>query len=349
MNSKLSIRNIFFGLGTLIIIIFCLSTARNILIPVTWALLFSFLLIPLVNYLESKKFNRALAIIIAELLFFIVVLAVFGVLTMEVVNITKDLPEISDKFTKSVNDINDFIGDIPYITPDQFDLVTFIKSKLDSIFKWLSTKLTSVGNTLVDLGLMPIFIYFFLYYREIPSRFVNRKYSDDKYSEIIVIFGKIKEMINDYLRGLIWLTIALAILDYIILVILGIEYALFFAVFIAVMNLLPYIGNFIAMLIVVGFTFVTNDSTLTLFLVIGLLWLSNMAQENIFRPWLVGSSTSINALAILMSVLVGAMIWGVSGMILFVPIIGVLKIIFEAIPELSPYSVFLEDKPGSKD
>nr|WP_175402798.1 AI-2E family transporter [Mangrovivirga cuniculi] len=323
--------------------------AKNILIPITWALLFSFLLIPLVDYLESKKFKRALAIIIAELLFFIVVLAIFGVLTMEVVNITKDLPEISGKFTKSVNDINDFIGDIPYVTPDQFDLVTFIKSKLDTIFQWLSTKLTGVGNTLVDLGLMPIFIYFFLYYREIPSRFVNRKYSDDKYSEIIVIFGKIKKMINNYLRGLIWLTFALAVLDYLILLILGIEYALFFAVFIAVLNLLPYIGNFLANLVVIGFTYVTEDSSLTLFLVIGLLYLANIAQENILRPWLVGSSTSINALAILLSVLIGAMIWGVSGMILFVPMVGVLKIILEAIPELSPYSVFLEDKPGNKD
>jgi predicted PurR-regulated permease PerM len=143
--------------------------------------------------------------------------------------------------------------------------------------------------------------------------------------------------------GVLWLTMTTAVMDFIVLISLGVNYALFFAVMIALLNLIPYVGNLIAMIVVVGYVLLTSDSLLLPLLTLGLLWVANIFQENLVRPWLVGSSTKINAFIVLISVIVGGMVWGVSGMVLFIPIVGVVKIILEEVPTLRPFAVFLSD------
>lgn len=127
---------------------------------------------------------------------------------------------------------------------------------------------------------------------------------------------------------------------YILLLILGIRYALFWAVFAAVLNLIPYIGNALALVALAVYAFLTKDSLWYPFLAVAVLFFSNTIQENIFRPLIVGDKLSLNALTVFISVIVGGLLWGVSGMVMFIPIAGIIKIILEAKESTRPYALF---------
>ena len=134
------------------------------------------------------------------------------------------------------------------------------------------------------------------------------------------------------------------VLDFIVFLIFGLDYALFFAVFLAVLNLIPFIGNPIGMLVVALFTLVTKDSLLSLFLVIVALWLVNVVNENVLRPWLLGDRLKINAFVVFLSVIFGGLILSVSGMILFIPITGIIKIIISQSETNAHYAILFSEK-----
>jgi predicted PurR-regulated permease PerM len=121
-----------------------------------------------------------------------------------------------------------------------------------------------------------------------------------------------------------------------------------FAVFLAILNLIPFVGNPIGMLVVALFTLVTKDSLLSLFLVIVALWLVNVVHENVLRPWLLGDKLKINAFVVFLSVIIGGLIWGVSGMILFIPITGIIKIILSQSETNAHYAILFSEKQKKK-
>jgi predicted PurR-regulated permease PerM len=71
------------------------------------------------------------------------------------------------------------------------------------------------------------------------------------------------------------------------------------------------------------------------------LWLIQLLENNLITPYVVGSQVKINPLAALIAVFTGASIWGVSGMILFIPMVGVLKVVFDEFESLKPFGLFL--------
>jgi putative heme transporter len=320
-------------------------------VPLAWASFFAIFMMPLVEWMESKRMRRGLAIIIAVLLFTGVIVGILATLSAQVVSISKDLPSISTRFSSSITRVQQFIVEDLGIADDTEELKSMIGSQLEEVVKWLFGNISSVGQSFFDLFLMPIYIYFILLYRDLPSRFIEKKYSESNQETIRKVFGKIQKVLRSYIVGISLFTAITAAMDIIIFLSLGLEYALFFSILVAILNLIPYVGNLIAMIIVVGYALVTKDSLLTPLLLVGLLWLANMIQENVVRPWVVGSSTEINAFAVFLSFIVGALVWGVSGMILFIPLVGIVKIILEEVPSLNAYAIFLKEwnvKPTEK-
>lgn len=334
----------FYWSATIALMIVFLIVGRSILVPLAWAILFSFLLVPLVIFLEKHGWKRPLAILTSLVLFLIIIGALFYFLGSQVVAISSELPSITGKLSVYINDVKDFVEAHLNIIPQGSDLQKLLVGQVEKVASYFLKHVTTIGQTLMYVFLMPVFVYFLLYYRELPAKFVRERYRDRENRESVShVFFKIQKMIEKYLVGVLWLTATTAVMDFIVLISLGVNYALFFAVMIALLNLIPYVGNLIAMIVVVGYALLTSDSLLVPLLTLGLLWAANILQENLVRPWLVGSSTKINAFVVLISVIVGGMVWGVSGMVLFIPIVGVVKIILEEVPTLRPFAVFLSD------
>ncbi len=139
-------------------------------------------------------------------------------------------------------------------------------------------------------------------------------------------------------------TSIIAALNSAALLILGVKYGLLLGVIGAILNLIPYIGGLIAIILPVLISFITKDGITTPLLIVGAYMLIQFADNNIIVPRIVSSKVSVNALISILIVLLGGTLWGVSGMFLSIPFVAVLKIIFDRIDELKPWGKLLGDK-----
>jgi putative permease len=125
---------------------------------------------------------------------------------------------------------------------------------------------------------------------------------------------------------------------------LGIKYAVLLGLITGLFNIIPYIGIFTAMLISVLITFATAAAAGKVFLVLITLIITHLVDSNLLLPAIVGSKVKINPLITVLGVVLGEMIWGVSGMFLSIPVIAVLKIIFDRIDSLKPWGILLGEQ-----
>jgi predicted PurR-regulated permease PerM len=144
--------------------------------------------------------------------------------------------------------------------------------------------------------------------------------------------------------GLLIEGLIVATLNSIALLLLGVQYAILLGVLGAVLNVLPFIGGIIAVLLPILIATITRDGFQTqLFIIIAYLVIQ-FVDNHFLVPYIVSSKVKINALISIVIVLMGGALWGISGMFLSIPFIGVLKIIFDRIPEMKPWGKLLGDE-----
>lgn len=135
----------------------------------------------------------------------------------------------------------------------------------------------------------------------------------------------------------------IAILNSVGLLIIGLKYAIILGVIGALLNVIPYVGALLAIMIYILIALVTKNSISYVFYVVILYTIVQLIDNNWIVPKLIGSKVKINALVTIIAVIVGGALWGISGMFLSIPIIAILKIIFDHIDTLKPWGFLLGD------
>lgn len=126
------------------------------------------------------------------------------------------------------------------------------------------------------------------------------------------------------------------------LFILGVKYALLLGVMGALLNLVPYIGILIACILTALVTFSTGHTSTVLWATVAILVI-HLTDSNVLLPRIVGSKVRINALSTILGVIAGGAVWGIPGMFLAVPIMAILKVIFEDVPPLFSLAILMDD------
>ena len=211
----------------------------------------------------------------------------------------------------------------------------------DSLISLFSSLLV----TIADIFLICLYLFFMLYYQGIVLSFIKQKYKrKNRIEKARQVLVKVEILANNYIVGLLLITLITFILNYIVLLIFQVEFAIFFALFVSILSLIPYLGYPIGTLAILLFAIITKDNLLSAFLVTAFVYGNNIIQENILRPWLVGDQLKINAFMVFLFIIIGGMIWGIAGMVLFLPIVGIIKIFLESNPDTAHYAIFLSDK-----
>jgi predicted PurR-regulated permease PerM len=161
------------------------------------------------------------------------------------------------------------------------------------------------------------------------------------------IIEKVQQILRKYITGLFIEMCIVSVVVCFALWALGIKYALLLGLITGLFNIIPYIGIFTAMLISVLITFATAAAAGKVFLVLTTLVITHLVDSNILLPAIVGSKVKINPLITVLGVVLGEMLWGVSGMFLSIPVIAVLKIIFDRIDSLKPWGILLGEQDKS--
>ncbi|WP_084683077.1 AI-2E family transporter [Flavobacterium antarcticum] len=333
-------------LVSLIAIFFTLYIAQEILIPLAMALLFSILLRPCCAFLNRKlRFPHVISVMVSVLLFVILIVGILTFISWEVTDFIKDWNTIKRNFSIHLGSLQEFVR-------SNFDISTneqnkYIEDATNDTVKSgkeiLGSTLLSFTDTLLNLTLIPIYMFLILLYRTHFMKFLNKLVKPEDQNVLFDILCQIKVAVKSYLVGLMIQLVSVATMTTIGFMIAGIEYAVLLGVLTGLLNLIPYLGILVAMVISM---FATLTGTPDLSMMLGVIIVTIIVQlidNNILVPLVVSSKVEINAMASIVGIIIGGAIAGIPGMFLAIPTIAILKVIFDRIEPLKPWGYLMGD------
>ena len=328
------------------LIVTVMVVGKSFLVPMAWALLIGLASYRFLNRLEEKTVLSRSMINMFFLLFLLAVLIGIGYFFyVELSHIFRDLPGLAVTISDRLHELSLNFKEFGIYIPDHIDK-TFISDWVHKHNDLIMSFISGIGLNLWNIILIMFYLFFLLYYRDLVIHFYMRKFKSKERLELAKDrFNQSLELIRSYIYGILLLTVISAAMNYIVFLVFGLKFALFFAVFLALLNLIPFIGNPIGLAVIMLFAIITKDNMLIPVLIFVALFVMNFLQDNVIRPWIVGDKLKINAFAVFVAIIIGGMVWGVSGMILFIPIVGVAKIILESKEEHGVYAIFFSELP----
>lgn len=328
---------------SLVIIIYGLNALQGLLIPLVFAILFAVLLFPLAQRLENWRVPRVLAILLCLILTLAVIVGILYAVSVQISSFAEVLPQLIRRGNEYLNQIQTYADERLNIDK-QRQLTEFRKYLNQALAEGgtiITTTLLATTSTLTDVFLVLLFIFFFLLYRDFFRSFFYKVFDDTRRSKIDAVLQGIYTVVKDYLAGLVLVILIIGTLMTVGLLILGIDYAVFFGFFGACLVLIPYFGISLGSLLPAAYALVTEDNPLKALGVIGIFLFVQTIEGNFITPYIVGSKVSINPLAAIVVLILWENIWGLAGLVLALPMTAILKVIFDAVEPLKPYGFLL--------
>ncbi len=340
----------FYAKASLLIIgicalIFMLYVGQGIILPLIFATITAIVLHPAVKFLVRIKINRVVAIIITLLITLIFIIAFGSFLISQIVRFSESWPMMVEKFTGYINETISWISGYFDISPEKI-LAWITKTKGDIIISTgtaIGHTLVNVGNGLVVIFLVPVYIFMIMFYQPLLIEFFRRLFGADNRKQVSLIISQIKSVIQRYLTGLAIEAVIVAILNIIALLALGIEYAVLLGILGALLNVIPYIGGLVAVAMPMMIALVTKNSTWYPVYVLAAYYFIQLIDNNYIVPMIVASKVKINALVSIIVVLAFGALWGIPGMFVSIPLTAIVKLICDHIEPLKPWGFLLGD------
>ncbi len=323
----------------LCLVVVIMSYARFILMPLAFAALFSMLLNPVIQRFESWKMNRPVSIILALSLITTFLAGIITLISIQTIQFSNRLPDIAEKLRNTSYGGFHFIEGLTGISEER--QTEYLKNGLNNLFEtggeFMSSMADATMGTLLFLGLLPIFIFFMLYYKEMYEIFLEQTFLNSRISQIHIVVKRVQRVTQNYLVGLFTVIGIMAVLNTIGLLIIGLEYAIFFAIFASFLTIIPFVGSILGALPALLYAFLFGDSLLLPLLVILVFTIVQLIESSLLTPKIIGNRVSINPFVAIIVLLIGGQLWGIAGMILFIPMLGILRVGFSQVEELKPY------------
>lgn len=319
---------------------------ETIFVPLFLGLLVSSLLVPFSHVLEIKcKFSRGIASITVVVVAFLVLLGVLFLIGVQLTHLQDDWPAFQSQLLDSVAVIQEWVYTKFGVAKEH--QMNYIESAASNSLKAgtdiLGTVMSSLSTLLMFIVFTFLYSVFLLIYRGHIVRFVIMLFNEKHKDKVLDTIHAIQNMVKKYLVGLFLQMIIVSVLAFIVFVILGIKYSLMLALITGILNVLPYVGILIALIITVLITFATASGAKVLFVLIAFVVI-HAIDGNIVMPKIVGSKVKVNSLAVIIGLILGEMAWGISGMLLAIPTLAIIKIVCDRVESLRPWGYLLGEE-----
>jgi predicted PurR-regulated permease PerM len=326
----------------LVLLSYVLFTLAGILIPIAFAVLIGILLNPLSNRLQRWGTPPVLAISLTILLAFLVFSGIGYFFVQQLAGFSNELPALKTKSTEIIHQLQTWSSHTFGLDMKKQQEMTADIQK--SVKPFLEQMVGSIASALGLLFLIPVYVFLIMFYKNLLLDFIYDLCDRENSKEVAIVLTETKSAVQNYMVGLMLEALVVATLNVVALLLLGVKYALLLGVAGAVINVLPYIGGIVAVLLPVVIATVTKDGYQTQLGIVAAYALIQFIDNHFLVPYIVSSKVKINALVSIVIVLLGGMLWGVAGMFLSIPFIGVLKIVFDRVPELKVWGKLLGDE-----
>lgn len=328
-----------------IIIAFLTATiylGSDIISPLVMALFFAVLLRPVVSFLNARlRIPHILAVFLTVLVAVGIAMGVIAFMSFQISEFMSDIPSIKQKLEKQLIQIQSWIENASGLSLSQQKNYVQEAFSISDVIS--ASSFGSITNGLLYTTLIPIYTFLILLYRSLLLGFLLKLVPPAKIASLQIIILDIKTVIRSYIAGLLIEVVIVALMTAFGLWLIGSNYFIFLGILTAFLNLIPYIGILIACTISILIAIIDTSGTSAIFGVIIVNAIVQFIDNNILIPRIVGSKVSINALASMVGVIIGGSLAGITGMFLAIPVIAVMKVVFDNTPSLSAYGYLMGD------
>lgn len=322
-----------------------LYLARDLFIMLFVAGIFSFLLLPVCQRLERRGLPLGLA---ATISFVLLLLLLFGLLTFlgwQYSHFGKDLPALQAALLQRIHDVQVFLEHRFHVS--QGEQIEWLNKELSALTSRAGSVamniFTATGSALATAVIIPIITLFLLLMKKRFRAFFT-KLRSNRDGAVLRVVENIAGLSRKWLRGVLTVMLFLAVLNSIGFLALDLKYAILLGVTAALLNIIPYLGPWLGALFPVLIALLTKDSAMAALGVVAIIAFTQFLDNNFVTPKIVGSSVSLNPLASMIALIAWGSLWGFMGLILAIPITGMMKLVFDEIPSLRPWGFLLGEE-----
>jgi len=321
--------------------ILVLYLGKSLFIPLVFAFLTSIVLYPLNQLLEKIHCPRYLAAIVSIVIFISLISVIFFLLGTQLEQFSKALPMLKEKLGVIFHNLQLRLQSGLHI--DIARQANYIKKSSDALMASAGSTFSNLLSFIIMLVLFVFFTFYILSYRKLLMQFMLSFFNRGNKKKVLDTVMELRLMINSYIKGLLIEMTVVFITGFLLLLVLGIKFALLMAVFTALFNIIPYLGIFTSIFINVLITLATGTSTQGIEVAIVFIVI-HLVDSNILLPKIVGKQVKMNPFITLIAVVIGELLWGIPGMFLFIPLSAIFRIISEKIKDLQPWAILIGEE-----
>jgi len=332
------------ALGYLVIL------GKDFLDPLVFGFIFAILLLPVANFLEKKfRLPRSASSFVSIVLLIALVYGTLYLVGSQIARLADDWPMLKKQVAQSIENLRQWVQSSFHINMDkQMDYVHSATSKImSSGTDVIGSTVGAVSSLLLFFVFILIFTFLILLYRRILLRFLLWVFRDENSAIVHDVVESVQKILRQYILGLLLEMFIVSCIACTIFWIIGINYAVLLGILVGLFNIIPYVGIFTALFLSSIITFATGNVRDAIYVAITVLGI-HIVDSNVLLPMVVGSKVRLNALISFLGIVVGEMIWGLSGMFLAIPVMAILKIIFDRIESLKPWGFLFGSDYESK-
>lgn len=327
-----------------------LYLGKDFFVPVTIAGILSMLFLPLSRRLENKGINRALASIVCILILLFIVAGIAALISWQVSDIAEDTSKMQDRITKMGEQLRQFVSNSLGISKEKQKQMMEEQqsSSAGKAGNLIAAVLGSLMSILINSILVLVYIFLFMFFRAHIKKFILKLVAAEEKQNTRIIIQDSSKVAQKYLTGLGLMITCLWVMYGIGFSIVGVKNAIFFAVLCGLLEIVPFVGNITGTSLTLLMVASQGGSSNMIIGVIVTYFVVQFLQSYLLEPLVVGAEVNINPLFTILIIIAGEMIWGIPGMILAIPLLGIIKIACDHIEPLKPYGFLIGEEKNQR-
>ncbi|HEX2934798.1 MAG TPA: AI-2E family transporter [Bacteroidales bacterium] len=333
----------------LVLITLILYYGRGILILLMFSIFLAMLMAPASNKMEEWGFSRVASTIVSVVIIMVVIAGLLSLIFYQIVAISEDFPNIQKKAESAVAALQEWIKNNFSMTNKE-QLNAFqdqVKNILQNAGGFLAGLIKGVATFIGSSVLAVVLTFLLLLKREKYEDFFVMLFKAEQRNEMKEIIRKITKIAQQYLVGRAISIIILTVFYTIGLMVLGIKNAFLLSAIAAMVTFIPYVGPLVGGLLPFAMALITKDSFGPALGVIIVISIAQIIDNYFVTPVVIGGNVNISPFFTIFILIVGGMVWGIAGVILSIPLLGMVKIVFDNVNGLQPYAFLIGDQKDS--
>lgn len=318
---------------------------KALFIPLSFAMLISFILYPICKGMERKGINNSLSIFIAIFSIAILLVAIIYLLFSQLLEFYHEWPIVKNKLLETQTQLGVFLTEQFGLSIEkQAELLKKITSNLGlQVLPFLSSTAYSFSESFFILVLTLVFSALILFHRQLLANALYNIFPSEKRKTIHEILIETIHAYYNFIKGMLLVYLIVGILNSIGLAIIGVPHPFLFGFIASILTFIPYVGIMIASLLPIIISWIEFNSIWYPLAVVLVFTIVQFLEAYVIFPFAVGKRLKINTLVIIAMIVVGGILWGAAGMILFIPFVSIVKLIADRTESLKTLSILLGD------